>query len=56
VLQLLFPHPHGGEPNASKNAEDAISLLECAKENEALGVAVLERMYNEILRGEAILG
>ncbi|MCR8646013.1 hypothetical protein NV379_25660 [Paenibacillus sp. N1-5-1-14] len=56
VFQCLFPHPHGGDPNDLKNAEHAITLLECAKENETLGVAILEQMYNQILRAEAILG
>lgn len=43
-FQQLFPHPHGGEPNEPANAEEAIRLLEQAKEKEMLGVAVLEQM------------
>ncbi|WP_051251374.1 hypothetical protein [Paenibacillus harenae] len=49
VFQQLFPHPHGGEPNDPANAEEAVRLLERAKESEASGVAVLERMYKELL-------
>jgi hypothetical protein len=52
VFQRLFPHPHGGEPNDSAKAEEAIRLLTLAKESESLGVAVLERMYEELLQGE----
>ncbi|WP_159886919.1 hypothetical protein [Paenibacillus puerhi] len=48
VFQCLFPHPHGGEPNDTKNAEAAIALLERAKENETLGVAVLERLHKQL--------
>jgi hypothetical protein len=55
-FQRLFPHPHGGEPNDPGNAEEAIRLLELAKKNETLGVAVLERMYAELLREESVEG
>lgn len=55
-FQRLFPHPHGGEPNDPVNAEEAIRLLELAKKNETLGVAVLERMYAELLREESVEG
>lgn len=50
LFQQRFPHPHGGEPNDPENAKEAIRLLELAKENETLGVALLERMYEEISR------
>jgi hypothetical protein len=52
VFQHLFPHPHGGDPNDVENANEAIRLLENAKENEAIGVVLLERMYTELLQGE----
>jgi hypothetical protein len=35
-----------------ENANEAIRLLENAKENEAIGVVLLERMYTELLQGE----
>ncbi|GAA4829320.1 hypothetical protein GCM10023310_02790 [Paenibacillus vulneris] len=47
-FQLRFPHPHGGEPNDPEQAREAIRLLELAKQSEASGVAVLERMYEDI--------
>lgn len=47
-FQQLFPHPHGGEPNDPANAEVAIRLLEQAKLDEASGVAILERMREEL--------
>jgi hypothetical protein len=54
VFQHLFPHPHGGDPNDVENANEAIRLLENAKESEAIGVVFLERMYTELLQGEAL--
>ncbi|MNZ84341.1 hypothetical protein D3C78_1030940 [compost metagenome] len=52
-FQLLFPHPHGGEPNDPANADEAIRLLEQARASETSGVAVLERMYKELIDAEA---
>jgi len=51
-FQRLFPHPHGGEPNDPVNAEEAIRLLEQAKADESSGVAVLERMREELVYKE----
>ncbi|MDN4066755.1 hypothetical protein QYF50_02515 [Paenibacillus vini] len=51
-FQNLFPHPHGGEPNDPKQAEEAIRLLELAKQYEVSGIAVLEQIHAKLNRKE----
>ena len=52
IFQLHFPHPHGGEPNDPDQAAEAIKLLKTARDRETAGIAVLERLYEELNKTE----
>ncbi|QHT58805.1 hypothetical protein GXP70_01625 [Paenibacillus lycopersici] len=45
-MRELFPFPQGGQPGDPAVAEQAVQLLSTAKEAEALGVKVLERLLD----------
>lgn len=43
-LQMMFPFPHGGEPNDYSNSQKAIELLQHAFEWESKGIKVLKEL------------
>ncbi|PWV97904.1 hypothetical protein DFQ01_12091 [Paenibacillus cellulosilyticus] len=53
ALQLRFPFPHGGEPNDPVQAAEAIKLLTVARDSETAGIAVLERLLEQLNMAEA---
>lgn len=44
-LRLMFPFPDGGQPKEGRTADRAIEWLREAKEAEAQGIAVLEKLH-----------